>query len=258
MAKRGKLRFSVSDKADGHTVTPETVPLGLLKEFVEDVAKFIRGDDKEIDTKDLLVSVKEGSLELQSYDDLPEGLNIWDDIEQLANRTFIGVDSIRAKVADKWRADAVRRPTRRFFIGDTTNRSVVTIDANSFFTVDTESNWVEVERYLEGVVEDWGGLKVPNIHLRFEDGKTLKIDATREQIREQERNPVYHTVVMRVLLEEDLVTGEKRNAKFISFADYDPQIDEQEYESAIAAGRVAWADVEDAADWVRTMRGGKE
>jgi hypothetical protein len=86
----------------------------------------------------------------------------------------------------------------------------------------------------------------------------LKIDATRQQIREQELNPVYHTVVMRVELEEDLVTGGKRNARFLGFAGYDPRIDDDEYEKAIEAGRAAWKDVGDAADWVRKIRGGKE
>ena len=113
-------------------------------------------------------------------------------------------------------------------------------------------------RDRSGTVEDLGGLTSSNIHLRLDDGTTLKVDATRDQIREHERNPVYHAVVIRVELEEDLVTGERRNARFIDFADYNPRIDEDEYRKATEAGRAAWRDVEDAADWVRGIRGGKE
>jgi len=258
MAKQRKLLFSVSDRTDGHDVTPDTVPLGLLKDFVRDVASFIRGDDKEVDTSDLLVSVVEGSFALQSHEPLPEGLAIWGDIEKLSRGRLDGVDAKRASIAEKWRIDALKRPTRTFRIGDSANGAVVAINANTFFVREIESNWIHVERYLVGVVEDFGGATAANIHLRLEDGSALKIDATRDQVRDQELNPVYHTVVMRVELEEDLVTGEMRNARFINFASYDPRIDEDEYRKLIEAGRAAWEDVGDAADWVRKIRGGKE
>lgn len=258
MAKQRKLLFSVSDRADGHDVSPETVPLGLLKEFVKDVATFIRGDDKSIDANDLLVSVVKGSLALQNYEELPADLPIWGDVEQLAKGSLDGVDAKRAGIAEKWRVDALKHPDRTFKIADPAHDNFIAINSNTFFTREFISNWVLVERYLTGTVEDWGGLTSPNIHLRLDDGSTLKIDATREQIREHERNPVYHSVVIRVELEEDLTTGEKRNAKFIDFADYHPRIDEDEYRKATETGRAAWKDVGDAADWVREIRGGKE
>lgn len=258
MAKQRKLLFSVSDRTDGHDVTPETVPLGLLKEFVQDVTTFIRGTDKTIDASDLLVSIVEGSFGLQNYEELPVDLPIWFDVEQLSKGSLDGMDAKRAGVAEKWRIDALKHPTRTFKIADPAHDNFIAINSNTFFTRDLTSNWVLVERYLSGTVEDWGGLKSPNIHLRLDDGSTLKVDATRDQIREHERNPVYHAVVIRVEIEEDLVTGEKRNARFIDFADYNPRIDEDQYRKATDAGRTAWRDVQDAADWVRGIRGGKE
>ena len=258
MAKQRKLRFSVSDRVGGHDVTPETIPLGLLRDFVKDVATFIRGNDREIDAADLLVSVAKGSLALESHHELPEGLAIWQDIEQLYRGHLDGVDTKRASVAEKWRIDAMKHPDRVFRVADTSNINVLAIDASTFFTRELQSNWVSVERYLYGTVEDFGGITAPNIHLRLDDGTSLKIDATRDQIREQELNPVYHAVVMRVELEEDLVTGEKRSARFLGFANYDPRIDEDEYNKAIEIGRTAWKDTGDAADWVRKIRGGME
>jgi hypothetical protein len=258
MAKQRKLLFSVSDRADGHEVTPETVPLGLLKDFVSDVAAFIRGSDKLVDTNDLLVSVVKGSFALQNYEELPADLPIWGDIEQLSKGTLDGVDTRRANIAEKWRLDALKHPNRTFKIADPSHDAYIAINANTYFRREQVSNWVLVERYLSGTVEDWGGLTSANIHLRLDDGTTLKVDATRDQIREYERNPVYHAVVIRVELEEDLVTGERRNARFIDFSDYQPRIDEDEYRRATEAGRAAWKDVGDAADWVRGIRGGKE
>lgn len=256
MKTERKLQFSVADKADGHEVTPETVPLGLLKEFVKDVATFIRGGDKEIDAAELLVSVVEGSLALHSYDPLPTDIAIWQDIEQLSRGSLDGVDTRRASIAEKWRLEAIKHPTRVFRIADGKNE--VAINANTYFHQERTSNWVLVERYLSGTVEDWGGLTAPNIHLRLDDGSTLKVDATRDQIREQERNPVYHQVVIRVELEEDLATGERRSARFIDFASYQPRVDEGEYQTATAIGLTAWDGIDDAAEWVREIRGGKE
>lgn len=258
MKKQRKLLFSVSDHAGGHEVAPEAVPLGLLKEFVKDVAMFIRGDDREIDTSDLLVSVVKGSLALQSRGDLPEGLAIWHDVEQLSKGHLDGVDPRRVAVAEKWRMEALKRPTRAFRISDTDSANVVAINDRTVFTREVASNWVLMERYLSGVVEDFGGVTAANIHLRLDDGSSLKIDATRDQIREQQLNPVYHAMVLRVELEEDLVTGEKRNARFLGFSDCDPRINEDEYRKTIVAGEAAWKDIEDAADWVRKIRGGKE
>lgn len=258
MAKRRNLYFSVEDKAGGHDVTPETVPLGLLREFVKDVATFVRGGDKAIDPAELLVTVVEGSFGLRSYEELPADLPIWHDIEQLSKGYLDGVDAKRAGIAEKWRMDATKHPNREFRIADSANNHFVAINANTFFTRELASNWVLVERYLSGTVEDWGGLTSPNIHLRLADGTTLKVDATRDQIRDQELNPVYHEVLIRVELEEELMTGEKRNAKFLDFADYHPRVDEDEYRKATEAGRNAWKDVDDAAGWVRKTRGGTE
>lgn len=252
------LYFSVSDEADGHTVTPAAVPLGLLKDFVKDVATFVRGDEKEVDAAELLVSIVEGSLALRSYEELPAELGIWDDIDQLSKGLLDDVDPRRAAIAEKWRMDAVKHPKRVFKVGSAANGPFVAINANTHFRRELRSNWVVVERYLAGVVEDWGGQKSSNIHLRLEDGSTLKIDATRDQIRDEERNFVYRAAVVRIELEEDLVSGEIRNPKLIAFAEYAPRFDEDEFAKATAAGRAAWGDVADSVEWVRGIRGGKE
>lgn len=258
MAMQRKLLFSLSDKTDGHEVTPETVPLGLLKDFVSDVAKFIRGSDRSIDPNDLLVSVAKGSLVLESYEELPANIPIWGDIEELAKGKLDSVDKKRADIAEKWLLDALKNPSRTFKIIDNANNQTVLINSNSYFTKDSNSNWVIVERYLSGTVADWGGVTSANIHFILEDGKTLKIEATREQIKEHKLNPVYHTMTIRVELEEELVTGKRRNAKFLGFADYQPQINEEDYRRATETGLAAWKDIEDAAEWVRKIRGGKE
>lgn len=258
MSDERKLWFSVSDEAGGLQVAPEAIPLGLLKEFVADVAAFIRGSDGEIETKDLIVSVKKGSFGLQSHEALPAALSIWSDLDQLAESRIDGVDARRVAVAEKWRAQAIRHPTRSFNIGDSSGTKVVLINANTFFLNPQKSYWVKVERYVAGVIVDWGGMASPNMHLRLDDGTPLTIAATHDQIREQEKNLVYHHAVVRVEMEEDFLTGEKRNVRFLGFADYDPKVDEDQYQKMIRLGREAWKDIDDSVNWVRSVRGGDE
>ena len=41
----------------------------------------------------------------------------------------------------------------------------------------------------------------------------------------------------------------------IEFAEYEPHFDEKEFERMTERGSRAWADVEDAAEWVEVLRG---
>lgn len=257
MDMQRKLFFAVSDRFGGLDVAPDSVPLDLLHGFAKDVSEFIRGDGgRGSAPSDLLVSVVSGSLAFESRDGFSSDLRIWRDIEQLSKGSLDGVDRRRAKIAEKWRGDAMKRPTRAFRFGDRLGGGLVLINERTFFSRSEESNWVLVERYLSGVVEDFGGVTAPNIHLRMADGSSLKIDATREQIRMQDRNPVYHEVVMRVELEEDFVSGGRRNARFLGFSSYDPKVDEDQIGAAVKAGAEAWKDVGDSVAWVRMIRGG--
>ena len=49
--------------------------------------------------------------------------------------------------------------------------------------------------------------------------------------------------------------GELRNVHLISFMDYQPSYDEAALDRFAAKGATAWADVPDAAKWVREARG---
>jgi hypothetical protein len=50
-------------------------------------------------------------------------------------------------------------------------------------------------------------------------------------------------------------TGELRNLRLLSFENYRPGYDEDALKRFTEAGSKAWADVPDAAGWVRELRG---
>ena len=72
--------------------------------------------------------------------------------------------------------------------------------------------------------------------------------------REMER--LYHKVLLHVRAEQHFRTGDLRNIQLISFVDYQPAYNEEALDRFTAKGAAAWADVPDAAQWVREVRGG--
>ena len=117
--------------------------------------------------------------------------------------------------------------------------------------------WVKVEKYLFGTVVDMGGAQKANVHVRLDDsGELVCIGSNQGYLKEQEENRLYHKVLVRVEAEQHYRTGQLRNLRLLSFEDYSPQYDEDALESFAEASRRAWADVPDAAEWLRRLRGG--
>jgi hypothetical protein len=254
MVSQLNIEFAVSDHVDGREIGPGAVPLGLLKDFAEEVQAFIRGSDAETDAAKLAITIVSGSLAFRSVDPLPVDLAVWRDIDSLSRGSIDNVDPRRAEIALKWQRKSAKHPTRKVRAGDPSRVHFLSIDSSTVFRSDEKKFWVTAERYLSGTLEDLGG-QTPNLHLRLDNGRLLLLDATRDQILGEERNLVYHPVVVRVAMEENTLSGEIRNARFLGFAEYSPRIDEAQYRKAIEAGRSAWADVDDPAAWVRDIRG---
>ncbi len=253
MKSTRRLSFAVSDRIGGKEISPDAVPLGLIAEFIADVRKFIKGSQKEIKEKDLVIQIKYGSLEFAT-DEMPGNLNIFSDLALLSRGTFDLVDSERVMITKKWHAYSIQNPSRTVRFGDSSGVSV-SVNANSVFTSANADSWVRVERYFIGTLEDWGGGTAPNIHLRLNDGKVSVIGATKEQLRNEEENLLYQVVGVRVELEENINTLEQRNLSLISLNKNSPVFDEAEFERATTRGKIAWKAVDDPVDWIRKQRG---
>ena len=57
-----QIRISLHDESGGYEITPDRVPLSVLRNFTRDVDEFLRGERGEIDTSELDVAVVKGSL----------------------------------------------------------------------------------------------------------------------------------------------------------------------------------------------------
>jgi len=83
-------------------------------------------------------------------------------------------------------------------------------------------------------------------------GKTLLVGASQGYLRDR----LYHKVLLHVRAEQHFRTGDLRNIQLISFVDYQPAYSEEALDHVTAKGAEAWADVPDAAQWVREVREG--
>ena len=61
-----RITVALIDSSAGFEATPDRVRLGDLADFSTDVAAFLRGEDKEVDTKALEVAVRKGSVAIET------------------------------------------------------------------------------------------------------------------------------------------------------------------------------------------------
>jgi hypothetical protein len=128
------------------------------------------------------------------------------------------------------------------------------IDAKTVLRTPSDDRWVEVELLLLGEVREAGGEKT-NIHVRLRDQKeTVIVGVTPDQLR-AEAYPIFREKLLRVKAERNLRTKRLRKLRLMEFVPYKPEFDEAAFARLTSAGATAWADIPDAAQWVREQRG---
>ena len=260
MSNGKKIEFVLRGKRDGVEITPSTIGLNRFNEFNAQVAEFLAGSTG-ISLDEVRVSIEEGSNILATF--LPALLlaSVEPDIQALQRQDSLGdIDSKRAKVVEKWQAQAKRSTNISVEIRpvDIPELAPVKLTHETDYRIGEITHWVQVEKYLVGEVQDMGGATSANLHLRVDGVKgLLKIEASQNYLKKQEKNRVYHKIIAHVSAQQHIKTGKLRNLRLISFEDHAPAYNEAALERFTEAGRLAWADVPDAAAWVREQRGGE-
>jgi hypothetical protein len=254
MDPRNTLKFAVSDKIDDQDVGPDRVPLALLGEFQKDVTEFLRGDNREVDPNQVMVSIESGSLAFVASG-LVAATGLWQDLDYLEqSSSLIALHSKRAAVVLRWQAAAQTHPHRTYRLLDVSNSPLLKVDHESEFR--KENNvWVSVEKYLHGRITDMGGQAKPNIHIRLNNGRTICVGASQDQLAQGDKNRMYRDELLHISAEENLATGELRNMSLIAFESYQPRYDEAEFQLMVERGTRAWSNTED--DWLESLRGNK-
>jgi hypothetical protein len=250
-----ELLIALHDDSAGYEISPARVPLATLRGFARDVDEFLRGSSQELDTSVLDVAVLEGSLAVKTAPLASPGLIA--DLRRLASSELIdGVDAKRRTVLERWQKQCrVRRGVHVRIAASFLQRPVL-ISADTDYRADDADQWVRVERYFRGEIEEIGGHTRSNAHIRLPDGKSLVVDAPRDFLRDDKVNRLYKPAMLRISAEYNVVTREYRQARLIQFVEHDGRPDEQGLKRLMERGAKAWADVPDAATWVDELRGG--
>ena len=252
-----ELLIALHDESAGYEISPGRVPLSVLRSFARDVDEFLRGDSNDVDTSALDVSLEKGSLAIRTAPTAnPVLLN---DLRKLAgSQEMDGIGLKRRAVIERWQKNARGGRRWRVSIAADFLPAAIVISAESDFRADDADQWVRVERYVRGEIEDMGGHTKPNAHIRLPDGKALLVDAAREMLRDEKVNRLYKPAMIRIVAEYNVVTREYRSARLLEFVEHESRFDEKDLDRLTQRGARAWRDVPDAGTWVDELRGSKE
>ena len=259
MKREHEIDFVMRDKVEGVEVTPSTIGLARFNEYNQQVAEFIAGSQR-LKLDDVHVSIEEGSYILKVAVSMLMATALQPDLQRLARQDSLGeMDPRRADVVAKWQAKSKGNPELRYLIRPHGMTAVkpVELSSKTDYRIGDIVPWVKVEKYLFGTVVDMGGAQKANVHLRLEGSQQMvKLGTDQDYLKGQQQNRLYQKMLVRVEAEQHYKTGELRNLRLLAFEDYESKYDERALDRFAQAGKRAWADVPDAAKWVRQLRGG--
>lgn len=251
-----RITVALIDHSGGFEATPERVRLGDLVEFSADVATFLRGEDKDIDTKTLEVAVRKGSFAIETVP-LLSAPGLFRDLRALLGGELLdNLDAKRREVMERWQKSARQTRQLAYRISAPFLDHPIVVNAESDYHADDADQWVQVERYIRGEIQDLGGVTKANAYVKLPDGRTLKVTAERNVLRDDTVNRLYKLAMLRIKAEYNVLTRDLRNARLVEFVEYAPTVDEQMLSRLTRRGAVAWRDVPDATAWVDELRGG--
>lgn len=258
MSEVVQIEFALQGKVEGVEIAPRTIGLAQFNEYNQQVEVFIGGSQR-LRMDQIHVEVVEGSYVLRTSLPVVVMAELQPDLKLMARQDVLGeLDVKRAEIVQKWQARAKSNPDLSYEVRPKVEGLPrIRVARDTDYRVGEIVPWVSVEKYLFGQVVDMGGAQKANVHLRLDaGGKTLLIGASQGYLREQVENRLYHKALLHVRAEQHHRTGDLRNLHLISFVDYQPAHSEEALDRFAAEGAEAWADVPDAAQWVREVRGG--
>jgi hypothetical protein len=252
-----RITVALDDQSGGFEVSPDRVRLGDLVRFSADVKEFLQGDGKELDTRNLEVQVIQGSFALQTFP-LVDAPKLFSDLRLLHDSELMGVIDIKRKaVMERWQKAARNIRGLTYKISAPFLDRPLVVSAQSDFRADDADHWVVVERYVRGEIQEAGGSKRPNAHVRLPSGNVLIVETDKELLRTDKINRLYKTAMLRIKAEYNVKTRELRNARLLGFVEYATDVDEADIARMTRHGAEAWKDVPDASAWVDELRGGQ-
>lgn len=250
------ITIALINNSAGFEATPDRVRLSDLADFSADVETFLRGENKELDSKTLEVAVRKGSFAIETVP-IPSAPTLFRDLSSLINGELLdNIDAKRREVMDRWQKAARQTRDWAYRISAPFLERPILVNAESDYHADDADQWVQVERYIRGEIENLGGVTNPNVHVRLQGSRMLKVIASHDVLRDDNVNRLYKMAMLRIKAEYNVQTRDLRNARLVEFVEYTSQVDEDALLRMTRRGASAWKDVVDATAWVDEQRGG--
>jgi len=254
--ENNKVIFSLLDNTSGFEANPDRVRLTDLARFTADITTFLRGDGKEIDPKLIEVAIQKGSFQLVTSP-IVNAPNFFTALKRLTTTELLdNIDSKRKEIIEGWQKQTRNLSGVSYHIHSKKLDKSIQINSDTDFHSDDADQWVRVERYIRGEIQDLGGSTNPNIHIKYPNGKTLTVKADREALRNDSKNRLYKPAMLRINAEYNVSSREIRNATLLEFLDYSPSFKEDDLIKLTRRGEVAWSDISNPTAWVEDIRGG--
>lgn len=255
-----ELVFVLHDRVGDSPLTLKNCDITTLREFIQDVETLINGDSRTANLAESRITLESGSIKIKTMLLAVAAFGLEKDIAKLeSSRDLDTVPLSRAKVIARWQGKARESETRSYSVELSTVAAEFRVNAITQYEHRSENFWIGTRKYLTGEIFDVGGKLSPNVHMVLPNGTTVKISVSREQVLDDEANPVFRNRTAYVQAEQHTRTKDLRNAKLIEFVRTpDPRQDSSaSLEALWKAGSEAWADVASPEDWVEEMRGNK-
>ena len=257
MAQPETVEFALSGTVQGVEISPAHMPFGLMRKFHEDVERLVLGSNQG-SLSDTVVEIRQGSYALivPIPDTVRESFEF--DMSVVASPDSSAYpDPARLTILQGWQKRAALEEGIAYSVRPQSAQSrfgALRIDAQTTLRRANEDRWVPVELMMLGEVREAGGEKT-NIHIRLRDQRqTVIVSVSPEQLK-VEAYPLFNEKLLRVSAERNLRTRTLRKLRLLEFVPYKPEFDEAAFARMTAAGEQAWADVPDAAQWIREQRG---
>lgn len=253
MIEKNSIEFIVRGSIGDKPISPENISIELLDSFTQDIQSLIKSIP-EAKKEDIIVSIEKGSFKIKSVLLLVALNSFVVDIQSLkATKNLNTINDKRSKIFESWLNKTKLTPNLEFEIIPFGYEGIKFNSDSNINRIDSDV-WIESEVYLFGIVTDLGGASKPNIHLKTENGSIITIDCEKKDLESETSNRVYKPASIRVIANQNILSGEIKDAKFVSFEEYNETFDEVEFFESIEKGRNAWSDVSDHVEWVRNLR----
>ncbi len=247
------LKFSLQDNVDGVPVTPDHVSLSMLKDFVSQVADFVKGS-RRLDAK-ISTAVEEGSLVLATSGQPAFMAEVKVDYEKAASSDDISdLDPGRRKIINQWQNLARLNEGRVYTLtlgGKDVKRIVINADSEYHAS---NNVWVEVEKYVYGEIYDMGGKSKANVHVQLENGRSLTVSSDTKLLASDKENRLYQKQLLRIKALYNVKTELLKDEELLGYEHYYPHYDEAQLVAIQEKGAAVWEGASPTS-WVEAMRG---